>query len=184
MATHIKAHTKGKNRKDVRNARLEADAMNDTEALFGRVLKGLGDGNFQICIQDPEHRERLLDEQHGHLAGKATARINVNDVILCAESGRGGKSGKRQFEIMGSMSKKNIHQLLQQKRIHPALVVEKKGNDSSDEGGVEFDYGEDDEEGVIKASKAVKTAEFAAGAAPTKADRVAELQGELDIDNI
>lgn len=191
----MKAHQKGKNRKEVRNARLEKDALDDTEALFGRVVKALGAGNFLLCVQDPDHPERLLDEQHGHLAGKATARININDVVVVAESGRGGKAGKRQFEVIGSMSKKSISQLLQQKRLHPALVVERgaSGGAGQDEGGVEFDYSEGDSEeneqgeGAIAAglrSKAAKTAAFAAAAAPSKADRAVEIGEDLDIDNI
>lgn len=188
MATHIKAHTKGKNRKEVRNSRLEIDAMNDPDALFGRVMKALGGGNFLLCVQDPDHRERLLDEQHGHLAGKATARINVNDVIVCAESGRGGKSGKRQFEVIGSMSKKNISTLLQQNRLHHALVVENRSNNGEDSGGIEFynsdEEGDEEEKEEKNRSKAVKTAAAAAAAAPSKADRAVGLDEEMDIDNI
>ncbi len=184
----MKAHQKGKNRKEVRNGRLERDAMDDPDVLFGRVMKALGGGNFLLCVQDPDHRDRLLEEQHGHLAGKATARININDVVICAESGRGGKSGKRQFEVIGTMSKKNIHTLLQQKRLQSVLVVERGEQGGDDEGGVVFDDGSDEDSDEVAVeqnkSKAAKTAAFAAGAAASKADRVAEAEEELDIDNI
>jgi hypothetical protein len=184
----MKAHQKGKNRKEVRNGRLEIDAMNDTETLFGRVMKPLGGGNFLICVQDPDHRDRLLEEQHGHIAGAATARININDVIICAESGRGGKSGKRQFEVLGSMSKKNINALIQQKRIQPSLVVERGERAGDDEGGIVFDDSDETEEEAaaveLNKSKAAKTAAFAAGASASKADRIADAEADLDIDNI
>jgi hypothetical protein len=188
MATHVKAHQKGKNRKEVRNARLEIDAMNDSEALFGRIMKQLGGGNFLLSVQDPDHRERLLEEQHAHIAGAATARITVNDVVVCAESGRGGKSGKRQFEIIGIMSKKNISVLLQQKRIHPALIVERNDGKGEDEGGIFFDDTEEEGEeggaGGENRTKAAKTAAAAAAAAPSRAERALGLDDELDIDEI
>ncbi len=187
MATHMKAHQKGKNRKEVRNARLEIDAMNDSDSLFGRVMKPLGGGNFLLCVQDPDHRDRLLEEQHGHIAGAATARININDIVVCAESGRGGKSGKRQFEVIGVMSKKNINALILQKRLQPSLIVERGQRDGDDEGGIVFDDSDESDEVVEEErnkTKAAKTAAAAASASASKAERIAEAEEDLDIDNI
>jgi hypothetical protein len=185
----MKAHQKGKNRKEVRNARMEMEAMNDADALFGRIMKPLGGGNFLLCVQDPDHRERLLEEQHAHIAGAATARVNINDIVVCAESGRGGKSGKRQFEVIGIMSKKSINALIQQKRLQPSLIVEKGGHAGDDEGGIVFDDTDESDDAQEAGAeqnktKAAKTAAFAAGAAASKAERVAEAELELDIDNI
>ena len=118
-------------KKSVRNSKVEEEAMHETDTLFGIAKKHLGNGMFLIDVQDEEHREHIY-EVRAKAVLTNMARIMVNDVVIVAQSGRN-------FELMGTICKKNVKILIADKRIPAALV----GKVSMEEdGGIEFDVEE------------------------------------------
>jgi translation initiation factor IF-1 len=136
MPKNTKTIAIGTQRKQIRNARLQAEALQDTEAIFGRAVKGFGNGMFSVVIADQEHPDRIR-EVTAAIAGRSIARIFLNDIVVVAPSGK-------RYEIMGSMSAKNVEEL--GARIHPAILNE--GAALVSEAGFEFDRGEIDVEAI------------------------------------
>lgn len=139
-----------------RNNGLRAKAaVQDTEALFGRAIKTLGNGRFRIQTTDLDGHPTEADAAIG---GRSVVRIQIGDIVIV---GRNESSKRCTYEILGSCDKKTIKQLKDAKRLHPSLFSE------SDELGDEFfDRSEQiaEEEAASKekdkkASKTAKTAE-------------------------
>ena len=134
MSTNMKKMEQKQKRdakKSVRNSKVEDEAMHETDTLFGIAKKHLGNGMFLIDVQDEKHREHIY-EVRAKAVLTNMARIMVNDVVIVAQSGRN-------FELMGTICKKNVKILIAEKRIPAALV----GKVSMEEdGGLEFDVEE------------------------------------------
>jgi translation initiation factor IF-1 len=93
-------------------------ALKDTEALFGRAVKTLGNGRFRITTTDNEGRAIETDAA---IAGRSVVRIQIGDVLIV---GRNESAKHITYEILGSCDKKAVKQLRDTKRLHPALFSE------------------------------------------------------------
>jgi len=115
-------------RKENKNAKVEAEALTDPDVLFGKVIKSMGDGMFRVYIPNPKHKAELI-EVTVKAVDKNMARICVNDIAIVVQSGS-------KFELMGNVSARNIKRLVLDKRLHPSLVETGQGDD---EDGIEFE---------------------------------------------
>lgn len=120
-----------KSKKARKNERVELNALTDKDARFGRTIKALGNGMFRVVISEKDYPERLL-EITARVGGRGVARIQINDIVIIAESGRA-------FEVLGSVSRKNTLMLQKEKRIHPALL---DGAMDGSEDQIEFEDGD------------------------------------------
>jgi len=163
-----KSAKKSKQSAQRKNTQLNQVLLKDTEALFGRALKKLGNGHFRILTTDGDGHPT---EVTAVIAGKSVVRIDIGDVIIvgCNES-----SSKQTYEILGSVDKKTAQQLRECNRFHPSLFSEGDG-----EGDDLFDRSEDatPEEGDAK-GKVDK------GNKPVKKDKALLDDGEVDVDAI
>lgn len=124
-------------RKEKHNDRTIHTAIEDEKALFARTLKALGNRRFRIAVPDIRG---CLHEEEARIGGKAVIRIEINDIVIVARSGR-------DIEILGRMDRKSTARLQKEKRIHPGLLIagewtedraNKADNDSMED--FEFDY--------------------------------------------
>jgi hypothetical protein len=151
MPKNMQKIARNADRKKKRNAALEAQALDDPSVLFGRAMKSLGDGWFQVAVQHPGHRNTLV-ESRARVGGKSVARIQVNDMVMIVLDqpwhASQGTDLIGRLEIMGTMSRKNASELFKAQRI-PADLYKNigPGGDEDDDGGVSFD---DEEEGEKK----------------------------------
>lgn len=124
---------RGVERKARKNDKVEAEAMDDPDVLFGRTVKHLGHGQFTIVVQEPGHRERLI-EVIAKVVDKNTMRIAINDLVIVVKSGKF-------YELKGKLSTKSAKKLRNDKRIQPALLLETTEDDlfSEDEPEEEID---------------------------------------------
>ena len=118
-------------RKEDKNAKVEAAALTDPDVLFGKVIKTMGDAMFRVYIPNPKHKSELI-EVTAKAVDKNMARICVNDIVIVVQSGS-------KFEIMGNVSARNIKMLVLDKRLHSSLVEVGRG-DADD--GIEFEIEE------------------------------------------
>ena len=118
-------------RKERKNANVEADAMTDPDVLFGKAIKTMGDGMFRVYIPNPKHKSELI-EVTAKAVDKNMARICVNDIVIVVQSGSN-------FEVKGNVSARNIKKLVLDKRLHSSLVEAGRG-DADD--GIEFEIEE------------------------------------------
>jgi len=49
-------------RKERKNAKVEAEALTDPDVLFGKAFKTMGDGMFRVYIPNPKHRSELIED--------------------------------------------------------------------------------------------------------------------------
>ena len=129
---------KSQKRKSDKQDRARRDALDDEDALFGRVIKPLGERQFRVVVP---HKERLSDKPRlievQAKIPKKRCTISINDIVIVAKSGG-------TYEIQGNMESRQIHRLNKERRIHPGLLltgdwdVEKLS--AMEEGGFEFDY--------------------------------------------
>ena len=96
---------------------LNKDVLSDPEALFGRVLKPLGNSRFRVNTTD--HRGYPI-EADASIRGNSV-RIATGDLVIL---GRNESAGRVIFEIMGSCDKKTMKQLRDSKRLHSSLMAE------------------------------------------------------------
>jgi translation initiation factor IF-1 len=123
-------------RREKKNKRVEMDALDDKDVIFGKVFKALGDGMFRIYVPHQDHKNELI-EVTAKAVDKNMARICVNDVVIVVTSGR-------VYELKGVLSNKNVKTMLKDKRIHPYLV-DKSETHVDDEGGFLFEHEEKEE---------------------------------------
>lgn len=142
-------------KKSNRSAKNKNDQLNklviDVEdAIFGRIVKKLGNGRFRIQVPDSEGRGTEADAS---IAGKTTVRVDVGEVVIV---GRNESSKHVTYEILGSCDKKTVEILRKTERLHPSLFNDSDGMDND-----LFDRSEDipaeEETGVAKKEKANKT---------------------------
>jgi len=125
-------------KKDARNARVESRAIDDPTTLFGRAEKALGDGWFNVIVQNEDHRMELTPGLRARIAGKSVAFIRVNDILILGKCGR-------TYEIFGAVNIKNAKKLVKEQRI-PAHLINSAADKEDDEGGIEFDHEGEQEE--------------------------------------
>ena len=121
MPKNIQKSLRGIERKARKNDRVEADALNDPDVLFGRTVKHLGHGQFTIMVQDPDHRDRLI-EVIAKIIDKNTMRIAINDLVIVVKSGKS-------FELKGKLSIKSAKKLRNDKKIQSALMQDATEDD-------------------------------------------------------
>jgi len=132
----LEANQKKQIKKDAKNSRVEAVALSDPDAIFGRAIKACGDGWFDIVVQhSTKHRENLV-EGRARIGGRSVARIAVNDVLIIARDENG------RMEILGNVAAKNAKLLIKERRIPANLLVRTSSEDVTEEGGIEFDEDE------------------------------------------
>lgn len=124
-------------RKEKHNSRVAFSAMDDDSALFGRAIKALGNCRFRVVVPDARGS---LKEEDARIGGKSVIRIEINDIVIVARSGK-------DLEIMGRMDRKGTARLQKENRIHPALITASeitaemmKKPVTAIEEGFEFDY--------------------------------------------
>lgn len=163
-----KSMKKSKQSAQRKNADLNHVVLKDTDALFGRAIKKLGNGYFRILTTDMENRGT---EVNAVIQGKSVVRIELGDVVIV---GRNESAGRVTYEILGAVDKKTTQQLREAKRFHPSLFSDAQG-----EGDDLFDRSEDaaaeEESAKPKAEKANK---------PVKKDKALLDDGEVDVDAI
>ena len=121
MPKNMQKSLRGVERKARKNDRVEADALDDPDVLFGRTVKHLGHGQFTIVVQDPDHRDRLI-EVIAKIIDKNTMRIAINDLIIVVKSGKS-------FELKGKLSTKSAKKLRNDKKIQSALMQDATEDD-------------------------------------------------------
>ena len=123
-------------KKDARNTRVESRAIDDPTTLFGRAEKALGNGWFNVIVQNEDHRMELTPGR-GEVRGNI-AFIRVNDILILGKRGR-------TYEIFGVVNIKNAKKLVKEQRI-PAHLINSAADKEDDEGGIEFDHEGEQEE--------------------------------------
>ena len=121
MPKNMQKSLRGVERKARKNDRVEADALDDPDVLFGRTVKHLGHGQFTIVVQDPDHRDRLI-EVIAKIIDKNTMRIAINDLVSVVKSGKS-------FELKGKLSTKSAKKLRNDKKIQSALMQDATEDD-------------------------------------------------------
>ena len=114
MPTKTKKMGKAKAAQQQRNNRTVLDALEDTDTLFGRTVKALGNCRFRVIVQDTKGR---LNEEEASITGRGIMRIDINDIVIVA------RSGPKNVEILGKMPPKDASRLSKEKRLHPALLT-------------------------------------------------------------
>jgi translation initiation factor IF-1 len=140
-------------------------AMEDTEALFGRAMKTLGNGRFRIQTTDREGRPIEADAA---IAGRSVVRIQLGDVVIV---GRNESSKHITYEILASCDKKAVKELRDAKRLHPSFFSEddQLGDDL-------FDRSEDAAEEETSAKPKMEKANK-----PTKTTKAAAADDDDDV---
>jgi translation initiation factor IF-1 len=127
--------SKSKGRKSVKEEKVRRIALSDDDALYGRVIKALGQRQFRIILPDASMR---LIEVTAKIPKKRSL-IGEMDIVVVAASGT-------TYEIQGTMDKKTAHTLVKEKKLHPDLLVAgdwdstKKEVVKDDGDVIEFDY--------------------------------------------
>lgn len=128
--------TKSKARKAVKQERYQKVALSDDSAIYGRVIKALGQRQFRVIV--PDQVSRKLIEVTAKIPKKRSL-ITVGDIVVTAASGTS-------YEIQANMDKKAIHMLEKEKKIHPDLLAAADWDSSKNQvilkndAGFEFDY--------------------------------------------
>ena len=153
----------------VKNDRMNKGLADDEDALFGRVLKSLGNCRFRIQTTDEDDRGVEVDAAIG---GRSVIRIHPGDLVVV---GRNDSAGKISSEIFGACDKTTIGKLQEAKRLHPSLCAEM--DDMTDD---IFDRSEDiaEEEGATTAPKKDKSNK------PVKVVKLISETDEVDVDAI
>lgn len=137
--------SKSKGRKAVKEERYRNIAVTDDSAIYGRVIKALGQRQFRVILPD---RFKKLVEVTAKIP-KKRALINISDIVVVASSGNN-------YEIQASMDRKALHILTKEKRLHPDLMAAETWDSNSkqvvlkDDIGIEFDYEGLDGKGVVE----------------------------------
>lgn len=146
-------------------------AVEDDDAVFGRVTKILGNRRFLVTYWDPENRRHIVDIQA--TIAKKKVRIDINDIVNIAGSGR-------DWEIQAQIDPKSANKLKKEGRISAELLLATENAPVRAAGGdaLEFDYGEDEEKGEESDSDAEE--EKPKKAAPKKVVEADLDDGDID----
>ncbi len=170
VGAKVSKTAKRADRKNKSNLRV---AVEDDDAVFGRVTKVLGNRRFLVTYWDPENRRHIVDIQA--TIAKKKVRIDINDIVNIAGSGR-------DWEIQAQIDPKSANKLKKEGRISAELLLATENAPVKAAGGgdaLEFDYGEDEEGAAESDSDAEE--EKPKKAAPKK---VLEDLEDADIDAI
>ena len=138
-----KSFKKAKQSAERKNKTLNTIVLVDEDAIFGRILKKLGNGRFRIQVPDKKDRG---SEAEAAVVGKSVTRVDVGDVVVV---GRNESAGKISYEILGACDKPAVKILRDAKRLHSSLFA-----DADDEGEDLFDRSGDlgaEEDALVKA---------------------------------
>lgn len=146
-------------------------AVEDDDAVFGRVTKILGNRRFLVTYWDPENRRHIVDIQA--TIAKKKVRIDINDIVNIAGSGR-------DWEIQAQIDPKSANKLKKEGRISAELLLATENAPVKAAGGdaLEFDYGDDEEKGEESDSDAEE--EKPKKAAPKKVVEADLDDGDID----
>lgn len=131
--------SKSAQRKEVKMRRDRLVALEDDAALFGRVIKALGNRQFRVVV--PNSKKQLTEVVAK--IPKARVRVCLNDIVVM------GHDEFRNFEIQCPMSSKDASRLHKERRLHPALLLggewdtekaKKIEMKEPEDEGFEFDY--------------------------------------------
>jgi translation initiation factor IF-1 len=131
--------SKSAQRKEVKQKRDRLTALEDDAALFGRVIKALGNRQFRVVV--PNSKKQLMEVIAK--IPKARVRIGLNDIVVL------GHDEFHNFEIQCPMSGKDASRLHKERRLHPALLLggewdtekaKKIEMKEPEDEGFEFDY--------------------------------------------
>jgi len=165
-----KSFKKAKQSAERKNKMLNTIVLTEEEAIFGRVLKKLGNGRFRIQVPDKNGNGSEADAA---IVGKSVSRIDLGDVVVV---GRNESAGKISYEILGPCDKKSVTALREAKRLHPSLFA-----DGDEEGEDLFDRSEDVAEGDEGAAKT----KIEKGNKPVKPSKMTVTESDdVDVDAI
>jgi hypothetical protein len=169
-----------------RNDRRIAGVADDDDAIFARVTKKLGCRRFLITVWDtrPKAPRHIIDAQASIV--KKQVFIDVNDLVTVAPE-------NDEWEIVGLLDKKTVSELKKADRLTPVLLAQGDVSESQaqvmmtrggadDDGGIEFDYGDDPEAEAAK-SAAVTNAPDKLNKTKRGGPTNAELAAALDKDD-
>ena len=145
MPNNSQITSKSKGRKAAKEERYRGIAVTDDSAIYGRVIKALGQRQFRVIVPD---RSKKLVEVTAKIP-KKRALINISDIVVVASSGNN-------YEIQASMDRKTLHILTKEKRLHPDLMAAETWDSNTkqvvlkDDLGIEFDYEGLEGKGVIE----------------------------------
>lgn len=113
-----KSYKKSKQSAERKNKALNTIVLTEDEAIFGRILKELGFGRYQIQVPDTKGNST---EAEAAVVGKTIARPRIGDVVVVGRN----ESGKHiSYEILGALDRKTVTQLQNAKRISSFLFSE------------------------------------------------------------
>lgn len=155
-------------RKNTSNLRV---AVDDDDAVFGRVTKVLGNRRFLVTYWDATNRRHVADIQAS--IAKKKVRIDINDIVNIAGSGSA-------WEIQAQIDAKAANKLKKEGRISAELIHAAENAAVAAAGGgdaLEFIY--DEEEGKNEEDEEEKPK------APARAKKGAvEVDADLEDDDI
>lgn len=158
-------------KKSARSAKNKNEALNkiileETDAIFGRTTKKLGNGRFRIQVPNEKGHGTEVD---AYLLGKSMVRIEIGDVVIV---GRNDSGKTITYEILGSCEKSNVETLRKANRLHSSLF-----NDEDFLCEDLFDRSEEipADEGTAKKEKSNK---------PVKKDKMTEDTDDVNVDDI
>ena len=128
--------SKAMGRKAVKQERYRKVALSDDAAIYGRVIKALGQRQFRVIV--PDRVSKRLIEVTAKIP-KKRAIISVGDIVVTAASGS-------DYEIQANMDRKTVSSLEKEKKIHPDILLAADWDSSKnqvilkDDHGFEFDY--------------------------------------------
>jgi translation initiation factor IF-1 len=165
MGKSMKKSKQGAQRK---NAALNQVVLTAEDALFGRTIKKLGNGQFRVLTTDDDNRSI---EVNATILGKSVVRIEIGDIVIV---GRNETSARVTHEILGAVDKKTTQQLREAKRFHPSLF-----SDTDELGDELFDRSED-----VKEEEDSEKPKMEKANKPVKKDKALLADGEVDVDAI
>lgn len=159
-------------KKSARSAKNKNEALNkvvleETDAIFGRTTKKLGNGRFRIQVPNEKGHGTEVD---AYLLGKSMVRIEIGDVVIL---GRNDSGKNITYEILGSCEKSVVETLRKANRLHSSLF-----NDEDILGEDLFDRSEEipaEGEGTAKKEKSNK---------PVKKDKMTADTDDVNVDDI
>ena len=170
-----------------KNKNVLAGAMNGKEAIFGKVVKALGNCAFQITIQDPKSKAPRAKTVQGLIRGsfkggaKSETFLAASMFVILAPAEERAES----HEIIAVVNKKKDLKALMDDELIPECLLEGERGVRDDL----FDYSgvEEEDDGLTKEERKTRARILAAqgGAAGiTKSDTVLDGDAEVNIDDL
>lgn len=161
-----------------KNKKVLAGAMSGKEAIFGKVVKALGNCGFQVMIQDPKSKAPRAKTVQGLIRGsfkggaKSETFLAASMFVILAPA----EERSEVHEILGVINKKKDLKALMDEELIPECLMEGErgvGDDLFDYTGID-----EEDDGLTKEER--KSRERILAAQATKSDVVAG--DEIDID--